>query len=314
MTNPQTSSNHPEPDPSQVRPSISVPPTEVTAWGRRIHGPTLPGQGLRCRRETPLSPTELEEVVEIIARGRVEHHGASLPERLKTRNWESVIAVMARLNEKLGWPSAGWKIGAAAEEIRRAEGVPEPAPGRLFRRGMYESPARLPSNLFINYRCSECEFAFRMGAELPPREAPYNEKEVAGAVEALLPALEIGDTVFEDWYGASGYQGSSMDNGGAAAFVYGTPIRDWQRFDLPNARIDLYLNGQYAKSGYGRAAMGNPLTSLTWMANWLRIRGQGLQRGEFVSTGTCTGHFFAAPGDRLDVDFGPIGSVQVDYE
>jgi 2-keto-4-pentenoate hydratase len=287
---------------------------EITLWGRRIHGPTLPGQGIRCKRETPLTPAELEEVVEIIARGRIEHRSAFLPERLRTRNWESVMAVMEAVNEKLGWPSAGWKIGAAAEEIRRAEGVPGPAPGRLNRNGVYASPARLAASLFINYRCSECEFAFRMGAELPPRSAPYDEAEVAEAVEALLPALEIGDTVFDDWYGASGYQGSSMDNGGAAAFVYGAPIRDWRRLDLPNARIDLSLNGTFVKSGYGRAAMGNPLTSLTWMANWLRVRGQGLHAGEFVSTGTCTGHFFAAPGDRLDVDFGAIGRVVVTYD
>lgn len=304
MTNPSPPTDQPSRPPS----------AELTAWGRRIHGPTLPGQGLRCQRTTPLSAAELEEVAELIAQGRREHRSARLPERLKTRNWTAVMAVMARLNEKLGWPTAGWKIGAAAEEIRRAEGVPEPAPGQLYRRGVYASPARLPANLFINYRCSECEFAFRMGADLPSRGEPYSEAEVAGAVEALLPALEIGDTVFEDWYGASGYQGSSMDNGGAAAFVYGAPILDWQPFDLPNAKIDLYLNGQYMKSGYGRAAMGNPLTSLTWMANWLRVRGQSLHRGEFVSTGTCTGHFFAAPGDRLEVDFGPIGKVQVEYE
>jgi 2-keto-4-pentenoate hydratase len=287
---------------------------EITLWGRRIHGPTLPGQGIRCKRETPLTPAELEAVVDIIARGRIEHRSAFLPERLRTRNWDSIMAVMEGVNEKLGWPSAGWKIGAAAEEIRRAEGVPGPAPGRLSRNGVYASPARLPASLFINYRCSECEFAFRMGAELPPRAAPYDEAEVAEAVEALLPALEIGDTVFDDWYGASGYQGSSMDNGGAAAFVHGAPIHDWQRLDLPNARIDLYLNGAFVKSGYGRAAMGNPLTSLTWMANWLRVRGQGLHVGEFVSTGTCTGHFFAAPGDQLDVDFGAIGRVAVVYE
>jgi 2-keto-4-pentenoate hydratase len=291
-----------------------TPSEEITLWGRRIHGPTLPGQGIRCQRETPLTPAELEQVVEIIARGRIEHRSAFLPERLRTRNWESVMAVMERVNEKLAWPSAGWKIGAAAEEIRRAEGVPGPAPGQLNHNGVYASPARLPASLFINYRCSECEFAFRMGAELPPRAAPFDESEVAEAVEALLPALEIGDTVFEDWYGASGYQGSSMDNGGAAAFVHGAPIRDWRRLDLPNAKIDLYLNGEYIKSGYGRAAMGNPLTSLTWMANWLRVRGQGLHIGEFVSTGTCTGHFFAAPGDQLDVDFGPIGRLVVIYE
>ncbi|MBM4027024.1 MAG: hydratase [Planctomycetes bacterium] len=313
MTHGQGDTSSPGGDPSSI-PSAAPGASEITQWGRRIHGPTLPGKGIRCQRETPLTSDELEEVVEIIARGRLEHRSASLPERLKTRNWETVMAVMERLNERLAWPSAGWKIGAAAEEIRRAEGVPGPAPGLLSRKGVYESPARLPSSLFINYRCSECEFAFRMGADLPPRDAVYSEMEVAEAVESLLPALEIGDTVFDDWYGASGYQGSSMDNGGAAAFVHGAPIRDWRRFDLPNARIDLSLNGVYMKSGYGRAAMGNPLTSLTWMANWLRLRGKGLRVGEFVSTGTCTGHFFAAPGDRLDVDFGEIGNVVVIYE
>jgi 2-keto-4-pentenoate hydratase len=332
-------------------PSASSP---ITPWGRPIHGPTLPGQGVRCARVSPLTPAEVEEVAEIIARGRIERRSAVLPERLKTRNWDSIMTVMARLNAKLasaasgqdassvqrrsaegGGPSAsgqdassvqrrsaegggllpaGWKVGAASLEIQRAEGVPGPAPGLLNRNGVYESPAHLPAHLFINYRCSECEFAFRMAEDLPPRDSPYTEVEVAGAVEALLPALEIGDTVFEDWYGASGYQGSSLDNGGAAAFVHGAPIRDWRRFDLPAAKIDLYLNGQFMKSGYGRAAMGNPQTSLTWMANWLRERGQGLHAGEFVSTGTCTGHFFAARGDRLDVDFGEIGKLVVTYD
>jgi 2-keto-4-pentenoate hydratase len=289
-------------------------PDGITTWGRRIHGPTLPGQGIRCKRETPLTPAEMDEVVQIIASARREHRTTFLPERLRTRHWDSILNTMERINTELAWPSAGWKIGAAAEDVRRAEGVPGPAPGQLSRDGIYPSPARLPSKLFIRYRCSECEFAFKLNADLPARPAPYTEVEVAAAVESLMPALEIGDTVFEDWYGASGYQGSSLDNGGAAAFVYGAPIRDWRQLDLPNAKIDLYMNGTYIKSGYGRAAMGNPLTSLTWMANWLRERGRGLHAGEFVSTGTCTGHFFAAPGDQLDVDFGEIGKVSVVYE
>ena len=326
----------------------------ITPWGRPIHGPTLPGQGIRCARQSPLTPAEVEEVAEIIARGRTERRSAVLPERLKTRHWDSIMAVMERLNAKLAAPPAGrtpqassaavqkaggllpagrtpqassaavqkaggllpagWKVGAASLEIQNAEGVPGPAPGRLSRKGVYASPALLPAHLFINYRCSECEFAFRMAGDRPPRESPYTEGEVAERVESLLPALEIGDTVFEDWYGASGYLGSSLDNGGAAAFVHGAPVHDWRRFDLTAAKIDLYLNGQFVKSGYGRAAMGNPLTSLTWLANWLRVRGQGLLAGEFVSTGTCTGHFFAAPGDRLDADFGEIGKLVVTYE
>jgi 2-keto-4-pentenoate hydratase len=286
---------------------------EVTSWGRRIHGPTLPGQGVRCARQTPLTDAEIDEVVAIIADGRLGRHSVVLPEHLKTRHWDTVMTVMERLNLRLDWPSGGWKIGAASLEVQRAEGVPGPAPGRLRLDTIYPSPARLPRTLFINYRCSECEFAFRMATDLPPRDRPYTEDDVADAVESLLPALEIGDTVFDDWYGASGYQGSSMDNGGAAALVFGAPVSDWRRLDLPNARIDLSLNGRFIKSGYGRAAMGHPLTSLTWMANWLRERGQTLHAGEIVSTGTCTGHFFAAPGDRLEIDYGEIGRLEVEY-
>src|SRR5258706_1380863 len=94
---------------------------EITLWGRRIHGPTLPGQGIRCKRVTPLSEQEIEETAEIIAQGRIERRSASLPERLKTRHWESVMAVMARLNEKLGLPSASWEIRGAPEGNRPAE-------------------------------------------------------------------------------------------------------------------------------------------------------------------------------------------------
>src|ERR1043165_2823131 len=110
---------------SNVSANNALPP-DITLWGRRIHGPTLPGQGIRCSRQTPLSPAELEEVASIIAQGRIERHSVTLPDRLKTRNWDSIMAVMDRLNEKLAWPPAGWKVGAAAVEIQRAEGVPGP--------------------------------------------------------------------------------------------------------------------------------------------------------------------------------------------
>lgn len=257
----------------------------------------------------------MEEIVSIIVTARRNHCLAPCyPEHLKTRNWNSVMDVIDAVNDSLGWPSAGWKIGAAAEEIRRVEKVPGPCPGRIALKGVYQSPASLPRRLFIRYRNSECEFAFRMATDLPARPTPYTEAEVADAVESLHPALEIGDCVFEDWYGSSGYFGGSMDNGGAAAFLPGAPIRDWRRLDLANARIDLYLNGQYMKSGYGRVAMGHPLTSLTWMVNWLSGRDKMLHAGEYVSTGTCTGHFFADSGDRIAVDFGEIGKVSAIYE
>ena len=287
---------------------------EIAPWGRRIHGPTLPGTGIRCARDTALSPTEMDEVVGIIGAARAGRHGAALPDRLRTRHWDSTMAAMLAINARLGWPSAGWKIGAASLEVQRAEGMPGPSPGLLARHGVHASPAHVPARLFINYRCAESEFAFRMARDLPPRATPYGEDEVADAVAALHPALEIGDTVFDDWYGASGFFGAALDNNGAAAFVHGEAVTDWRDRDLAAARVDLSLNGTWRKSGVGAAAMGHPLTALTWVANWLRERGLGLCVGEFVSTGSCTGHFFVAPGDRLVADFGPIGVVDATFE
>jgi 2-keto-4-pentenoate hydratase len=60
--------------------------------------------------------------------------------------------------------------------------------------------------------------------------------------------------------------------------------------------------------------MGHPLTSLTWLVNWLSERGRGLEAGELVSTGTCTGHCFCAPGDDVSVDFGAAGVLHAHFE
>lgn len=292
----------------------AIDPSVITASGRRIYGATPPGQAVPCARETPLSSDELEAVVEAIARGREDRTSLVLPPELRTRDWTSVTEVLLRLDERLRRDPAGWKIGAASEEVQRSEGLPGPSPGRIYRNTVFTSPARLPGSVFINYRNVECEFAFRLGDAIAPRAEPYTTLEVAEVIDCLLPALEIGDMVFEDWYGASGYFGSCLDNGGGAALVHGEPVRNWQELDLANARIELRLNGRVLKDGFGRAAMGHPLTSLTWLVNWLGERNRGIEAGEIVSTGTCTGHCFVAPGDTVSVAFEGAGLVEAYFE
>jgi 2-keto-4-pentenoate hydratase len=293
---------------------MSAPSQELTERGRAIYGPTPPGKATPCARTRALTPAERHAVVELIAEGREGRHSVVLPEELRTRDWESVTQVALDLDTRLGWDPIGWKIGAASDEIRRSEGLPGAAPGRIYRSTVYASPASLGPELFINYRNVECEFAFRLAQGLPVRAEPYGEGEVAAAIECLMPTLEIGDTVFDDWYGSSGFFGSCLDNGGGAALVCGDPVVDWRPLDLPNARIVISMNGQRINEGFGRAAMGHPLTSLTWLVNWLSEHGRGIEAGEIVSTGTCTGHCFCQPGDSVSVDFGPLGVLTAYFE
>ena len=62
-------------------------------------------------------------------------------------------------------------------------------------------------------------FAFQFGVDFPVRDTPYTEADVRAGVEYLAPVIEIGDSVFEDWYSLSGYFGGMYDNAGGAAFV-----------------------------------------------------------------------------------------------
>ncbi len=307
----------PSPKAERVRQNILAKPRETSPdlgiRGRFLYGETPPSGATPCVRTTPLSTTEIDEVVALIAEGRRNRHAVELPEELRTRDWASVEAVVLHLDEILGRPGAGWKIGAASEEIRRAEGLPSPSPGRIYRDTIFTSGAQLGPEFFINFRNVECEFAFRLNMSYPVRDEAYSYGDVDAGVDVMFPALEIGDTVFLDWYGASGYFGSCLDNGGGAAFVYGEERRDWRSLDLVEAAMDLYLNEFYIKSGQGRAAMGHPVTSLTWMVNWARSHGRPVEAGEVISTGTCTGHLFAQSGDVVSADFASLGVVQVEF-
>src|ERR1700750_619850 len=106
----------------------------LTDRGRPIFGPTPPGQGPPCARQSPLTGAEVAEVAALIAGARRGRQADELPERMRTRDWGWVSAVMLAVVESLGGPGsglagAGWKIGAASDEVRRAERVPSPRPG-----------------------------------------------------------------------------------------------------------------------------------------------------------------------------------------
>jgi 2-keto-4-pentenoate hydratase len=49
------------------------------------------------------------------------------------------------------------------------------------------------------------------------------------------------------------------------------------------------------------------------MVNWLRERGRDVFAGEWVSTGTCTGHCFVQVGDLVSVDFADLGLVEARF-
>ena len=70
----------------------------------------------------------------------------------------------------------------------------------------------------------------------------------------------------------------------------------------------MMINGVLRGTGTGDRALGDPLNVLLWLANQQSTEGRGLKSGEIVSTGTCTGLDPVLPGDRVQADFGDLGT------
>lgn len=275
---------------------------------------TSPAANSTASYERSPETGDVAEIADLVARYRMEHRSLDdLPERLQPSSYDSIEAIMLATHRRLPWETAGWKVGAASVEVQKLERLPGPVPGRLFRHRFYPSGSRIPRSSFINHRNTECEFAFILDHDLPAREEPYTAEDLGNAVGALVPVFEIGDSVFPNWYEASRYYGPCLDNGGGAAMVIGQETRDWREVDLAEATIDVYVNGVHRRQGRGSAAMGHPLTSLAWLASWTSSYGIDLKAGELLSSGTCTSHCFADPGDEVVADFGPFGEVRVTY-
>ncbi len=208
-------------------------------------------------------------------------------------------------------PLKGWKVGATAPKVQDVYGVEEPFYGPFYEADTYSSPAR-PKAADFGHCCIECEFAFRFAKTLPPRQEKYNREEILDAVGVLIPAFELisprFDTLLQDRVALA-----AADCGLNGGFVLGEPFEAWRTLDLAAHQVRLTLDGTQIAEGTGGNVLGHPFNVLDWLVNTLSDRGLGLNAGEVVSTGTCTGFHTIEPGQRAVADYGSVGRIEVAF-
>ena len=203
----------------------------------------------------------------------------------------------------------GWKIAATSVAGQRHIGVDGPLVGSLMADRVLQSGARVP--LAGNHmRVGEAEFAFRFARDLEPRTAPYDVAEVLDAVAALHPTIEIPDSRFDDFARVGAAQ-LIADNACACWLIVGDAADGWRDVDLAAHPVRGLLDGKSVAEGVGANALDDPRRALTWMVNERCTYGDGIRRGDLVTTGTCIAPVVIAPGDHFRADFGSLGSLDV---
>jgi 2-keto-4-pentenoate hydratase len=236
----------------------------------------------------------------------------ALPEDARPASRHEGYAIQAEVRRLFGRDTTGWKIAATSKAGQAHIGVDGPIAGRIPGERTHTSGATIP--LAGNrMRVAEPEFSFRVGRRIAPRSTPYSVGEALAAMDALIPAIEVPDSRFEDFAKAGGPQ-LIADCACARDFVLGSPaLESWRDIDLAGHRVRGTVAGRVERDGIGANVLEDPRVALAWIVNELSGLGIALEPGEVVTTGTCMPPLEIAPGDHVVADFGILGRVEVRF-
>jgi 2-keto-4-pentenoate hydratase len=232
-----------------------------------------------------------------------------LPADARPADRAAAYATQRDIVARTGQPIVGWKIAATSAAGQKHIGVDGPLAGPLVGNIVFANGATIPLDGNI-MKVAEAEFAFTFGKALPRREAPYTQIEVFDAVESLHTAIEVPDSRYND-FAKVGANQLIADTACSCWFILGPATKaDWRSRDLAAHQVATYVNDAKAGSGSGANVLGDPRIALTWLVNELKTYANGIEAGQFVTTGACVPPTPIKPGDRFRADFGDLGAAQ----
>lgn len=206
---------------------------------------------------------------------------------------------------------AGFKIGLTSAEAQRAAGAVAPIVGHLACGDILRSPARVAAGQ-QHLRIVEAEIILEMDHDLDAGDLPFTESQVEQSIRTAFAGIEICNSRLSNTDDPP-LASVVADNSNADLLVVGEPLADWSYETLANLSVTLAHRRGPVVQGSTHRVLGHPLKSLTWLANWLSARGEGLRRGQLIATGSCTGITEAASDDRVIATFGGAARAAVEF-
>ncbi|WP_179404580.1 2-keto-4-pentenoate hydratase [Burkholderia guangdongensis] len=243
----------------------------------------------------------------LVAARRAGVAGPLLPDDCRPDDIETALAIQRRVAELLDEPIGGWKCSVPPPErvvvapifasTIRASGAPFPV----------VADATNAANAAIVR--IEPEIAFVLDRDLPPRDPPYGEDDVRGAIREVRLVLEVLGCRYADPSRATVPE-LLADGQFNQGLCVGPVVRDGLSATLDT--IALAFEGGVNRSIDGHHPDGHPLKPLLWLVNFLASRGESVRAGQIVTTGSYAGAIDVPLRQRLTVRFGELGSLAVE--
>jgi 2-keto-4-pentenoate hydratase len=203
----------------------------------------------------------------------------------------------------------GHKVGLSSDAMQKMMGVDEPDYGHLLSDMALAEDTVADATRYLLPRV-EPEVGFILGADLPG--VGCTEEDVLAATEAVTAALELIDSRILDW--RIGLADTIADNASSAGFVLGLARVKPADVDLRDIPVTLWRNDEVVGVGCSDAVLGNPVTSVAWLARKVASFGVRLKAGHIILPGSCTRAIDVRPGDAFRAEFGPLGPVSLQFQ
>lgn len=235
----------------------------------------------------------------------------NLRDRIAGLTIVDAYAIQARMIERrkaAGATVVGKKIGVTSRAVQNMLGVFEPDFGILLSDMVLPDGAEVPHGSLIQPK-AEGEIAFVLKKDLIG--PGITAADVLSATDHVRACFEIVDSRISGW--DIKIQDTVADNASCGVYVMGEDRVDPRDVDLALAGMVLTRNGEVVVTGAGAAVQGSPANAVAWLANTLGRLGTPLLAGETILSGALGPMFEIAPGDRLGLHVGGIGSCSISF-
>ena len=208
----------------------------------------------------------------------------------------------------------GYKIGLTSRAMQAAMNIDVPDYGVLLDDMLFPNGATITASDFTDPRL-EVEFAFVLK---DPLEGPdVTVEDVMAATDYVVPALELIAARSFRTDPETGYTrkvfDTIADNAANAGVITGDTRVDPHAIDLRWAGALFYLNGVIEETGLGAAVMDHPAHGIRWVCKRFAPHGIGLEPGQLILSGSFTRPVPVDAGDSVRVDYGPLGTIAVNF-
>lgn len=215
-------------------------------------------------------------------------------------------SAVASLRCERGERIIGYKVGCTSPKIRSQLGIDHSVTGRLFDSEQHASDATLSRQRFANLAI-EGELAVELTHE--PTESDFVGSGIPDCVARVFPVIELHHHVLRgDSPSAGELIAHNAINGG---FVQGTSAAPHEFSG--DASLAMFANDRLLEDCTGPSLVKTINSSLKWLAEIVRERGDCLQPGQIVLTGSIPSLIPVTDDCRIRVEAPPFGVVEATF-